>query len=45
MNADIGPNILAKIKKKKKTAKWLVEWNGRASHEVFFDNLVLDVRE
>lgn len=31
--------------RKKKTAKWLVEWNGRASHEVFFDNLVLDVRE
>lgn len=41
-----GPNIVAKLEKeRKKSSMWQVEWNGGLIHEVFWDNLVLHVRE
>lgn len=46
LKCDYGPNILSKIEKERKmSGKWMVEWNGGTSHEVYWDNLVLYVRE
>ncbi|XP_039118187.1 uncharacterized protein LOC120254107 [Dioscorea cayenensis subsp. rotundata] len=43
---DCGPSIIPKIEKERqKSAKWQVEWNGGASHEVYWDNLILNERE
>lgn len=44
--ANCGPNIVSKIEKERNNCgKWYVEWNGGAIHEVFWDNLMLHVRE
>lgn len=41
-----GPNIVAKVNKERKiSTKWHVEWNRASSHEVYWDNLVLHVRD
>lgn len=32
-------------KKSKNSTKWHIEWNGASSHEMYWDNLVLHVRE
>lgn len=43
---DYGPNIVSKIEKERKNStKWHVEWNGASSHEAYWDNLILHVRE
>lgn len=42
---DSGPNIATKIEKERnKSMKWRVQWNGGASHELFFDDMVQHVR-
>ena len=42
---DCGPNIVAKLEKERnKSVKWTVEWNGGASHKVFWDDMVQHVR-
>ena len=44
--SDYGSDIVEKIEKeKKKSGKCLVEWNGGVKHEVFYNNLVINVRE
>ncbi|XP_039118366.1 uncharacterized protein LOC120254310 [Dioscorea cayenensis subsp. rotundata] len=43
---ECGPNIVTKLdKERKKCGKWHVEWNGGSRHEVYWDNLILHVRE
>lgn len=44
--SDRGPNIIAKIEKEMiKCGKWEVEWNGAASHEVWWYDPEQHVRE
>ena len=43
---DYGRGMVSKIEKEmQKSAKWQVEWNGGASYEVYWDNLILHERE
>ena len=43
---DFGPNIVSKIEKEKlKSGKWQVDWNGAASHEVYWDNPISQIKE
>ena len=43
---EYGPNITAKLEKERqKSSKWLVEWNEDTKHEVYWDNLMMHVRE
>lgn len=43
---DCGPNIVKRIvKERNNSAKWMVEWNGGACHEIFWDDLVNHIRE
>ena len=43
---DFRPNIVAKLEKRKnKSGKWQVERNGVTSHEMFWGDLVLHMRD
>ena len=43
---DFGPNIIAKLEaERSKSGKWQVDWNGAAEHEVYWDDVLLLVRE
>lgn len=43
---EYGPNIVTKLdKERKKCGKWHIEWNGGSRHELYWDNLILHVRE